>query len=193
MAKKVIRSVIIFWGIIAIFPLCYFIYTFFTNGEGSYWIFGARDGQATVSAWLDKNANGLREQNEPSFPGVCIWSGYRPDSVIQDYTYPCKFSDYDVTDKQGLWGKFLPGGNCDIFYVFAKAPDGYQPTTDLASNGCSAQFGFVENSATVSHKVLSIKEFSRRQITDLWIKRIGIGLFALVIASVGTFWLEKKV
>jgi hypothetical protein len=193
MAKKVIRSIVIFWGIIAIFPLCYFIYAFFTVGQGSYWIFGARDGQASVSAWLDKNANGIREQNEHPLPGICIWSGYRPDSVIRDYSDPCQFSDYAVTDEQGIWEKFLPNGSCDTFYVFAKAPDGFQPTTDLASNSCSAQFGFVENSISVSHKVLSINDFARRQITILWVKRIGIGLFMLVIASIGTFWLEKKV
>ena len=192
MPKKVIRSVVIFWGIVAIFPLCYEIYYFFTEGEGSYWVFGARDGLASVSAWLDKNANGIREQNEPPFPGVCIWSGYRPDSVIQDYSDPCQFYDSHVTDEQGTWGQFLPGGSCETFYVFAKAPEGYQPTTDLASDSCSAQFGFVENGILVSHKVLSINDFARRQITILWVKRIGIGLFVLVVASIGTFWLEKK-
>ena len=193
MAKKVIRSAIIFWGIITLFPLCYLIYVFFTDGEGSYWIFGARDGQASVSVWLDKNANGIRDQNEPPLPGVCIWSSDYIASVIQNYSDPCQFSDYDVTDKKGLWGKFLPGGSCETYYVFAKAPEGYQPTTDLASNGCSAQFGFVENSVSVSHKVLSINDFVSRHNSILWVKRIGIGLFMLAIAIFGTLWLEKKV
>jgi hypothetical protein len=193
MAKKVIRSVVIFWGIIALFPLCYLIYILFTDGEGSYWFFGARDGQASVITWLDKNANGIREQNEPPMPGVCIWSGYGTDSIIQNYSDPCKFSYNAFTDEHGLWGQFLPGGSCDTFYVFAKAPDGYQPTTDLASDSCSAEFGFVENNVSVSHKVLSINDFARRQFTILWVKRIGTGLFILAIAIIGTFWLEKKV
>ena len=193
MMKKIIRSIIIFWGIVAIFPLCYLVYDFFTVGEGSYWIFGARDGQTSVTAWLDKNANGSKDTNEPPLSGVCIWAGYRPDSVIQEYSDPCNFSDSAVTDEQGNWDKFLPGGSCDNFYVFAKSPDGYQPTTDLTSNGCSAQFGFVENGVTVSHKVLSINDFARQRTTVLWITRIGVGLFIVVVAGFGTFWLEKKV
>jgi hypothetical protein len=193
MMKKAIRSVIIFWGIVALFPLCYLIYIFFTVGEGSYWVFGARDGQASVTAWLDKDANGIKETDEPPLSGVCIWTGYRPDSIIQNYSDPCKFSDSAVTDEQGNWGEFLPGGSCDSIYVFAKAPEGYQPTTDLASNGCSAKFGFVENDVTVSRKVLSIDDFARRKITMLWITRIGIGLFTVAVAGFGTYWLEKKV
>jgi hypothetical protein len=191
--KKVIRSVIIFWGIVAIFPLCYLFYAFFTEGEGSYWIFGARDGLASVTAWQDKNANGIKNDDEPPFPGVCIWYGYRPDSVIQNHSDPCQFLNDGVTDEQGNWGQFLPAGNCEDVYVFAEAPDGYQPTTDLASNSCSAQFGFVENSVTVSRKILSIDDFARRKITTLWVTRTGIGLFIVAVAGFGTFWLEKKV
>ncbi len=98
--KKVIRSIVIFWGIVSIFLLCYLIYNFFTEGEGSYWIFGARDGQARVITWLDKNANGIKDTGEPPLPGVCIWSGFRPVSIIQNYSDPCKFSDSAVTDEQ---------------------------------------------------------------------------------------------
>lgn len=191
--KKAIRSVIIYWGIVAIFPLCYLVYAFFTVGEGSYWIFGLGDDVASVTAWQDKNANGIKDDDESPFPGVCIWYGYRPDSVIQNHSDPCQFSDNGVTDEQGNWGQFLPGGNCEDIYVFAKPPNGYQPTTDLASNGCSAQFGFVENGVEVSHTVLSIDDFARRKITILWVNRIGIGLFIVAVASFGTFWLEKKV
>jgi len=191
--KKVIRSVVIFWGIVALFLPCYLMYSFFTIGEGSYWIFGARDGQASVTAWLDKNANGVKDTGEPPLSGICIWYGYRPDSVIQDYSDPCKFSDYAVTDEQGNWGKFLPGGSCDTIYVFAKTPDGYQPTTNLASDGCSAQFGFVKNGVTVSQKILSINDFARHKITMLWVTRICVGLFIIAVAGFGTFWLEKKV
>ena len=189
MTKKVIRSVVIFGGIVAIFLLCYLTYAFFTIGVGSYWIFGARDGQASVTAWLDKNANGLKETDEPPLPGVCVWYSYRPDSVD---SVPCDFSDYGVTDEQGNWVKFLPGGRCDTVYVFVKAPNGYQPTSDSASDGCSAQFGFVENDVTVSHKILSINDFARRKITILWMTRICVGLFVVAVAGFGTFWLEKK-
>jgi hypothetical protein len=190
--RKALRSIIIFWGIVAIFPLISFVYDYFTEGEGAYRFFAVGDGQASIIAWYDRNANGIREDGEGPFPGVCIWTGYRPDIDHPNFVDPCISYSNDVTDEQGKWGRFLPGGSCENYYVFAKAPDGYQPTTDLASNGCSAQFGFVENDATVSHKVLSIDEFTRRKIATLWLTRIAVGLFIVAVAVFGTLWLEKK-
>jgi hypothetical protein len=192
MVKRIIRSSIVFWGIITLFPLFYILYQTAIHSDFYHSIFGISDGVARVTAWLDSNANGIRDQGEPPLPGVCIWYGYRPDSKIQDYADPCQFEDHDATDEQGQWGLFLPGGSCDIVYVFAKPPTGFQPTTDLASNGCSAQFGFVQEGIPVSHKVLSIGEFARRQIATTWAKRIGVGLFILAIASIGTIWLERR-
>jgi hypothetical protein len=187
--RKALRTIIIFWGIVAIFPLINYVYDYFTEGDGAYRFFPVGDGQASIIAWYDRNANGIREDGEVPFPGVCIWTGYRPDIDHPNLVDPCVSYANDVTDEQGQWGRYLPGGSCENYYVFAQAPDGYQPTTDLATNGCSAEFGF---EATVSHKVLSIDEFTRRKATILWVTRIALGLFIVAFAGFGTYWLEKK-
>ncbi len=190
--KKVIRSVIIFWGIAAILPLCYLIYLFFATGEGSYWIFGARDGQASAVTWSDNNANGIQDAGEKPLANVCIWSGYSPDSGIREVSDPCEKDYQETTDEQGQWSLFLPGGSCDEFFVFVRAPEGYQATTDLASNGCDARFGFAPDKVEVKQGILSVEQFVQQQITILWVKRIAIGLIILLVSIFGTIWLQKN-
>ncbi|MEP7136281.1 MAG: hypothetical protein ABI904_15240 [Chloroflexota bacterium] len=185
--RRIIRFAIIFWGIVAIFPLLYVVFFLFLNSDIHANLFGVGDGGAYVSAWLDKNANGVREDNEPPLANVCVWYGYRPDSVIAD----CKFSDHQVTDKNGQWGEFLAGADCDMIYIFANPPSGYRPTTDLASKGCDAGFGFIQENVQVTQKVQTISEFAHREITIAWIRNIAIGLFIFVAALLGTVWLEK--
>ena len=93
--KRIIRSVIIFWGIVAIFPLIYIVYSLFLYSDIYADLFGISDGGAYVFTWLDKNANGLREENEPPLINVCVWYRYRPDSQIEN----CGFDGYQLTDK----------------------------------------------------------------------------------------------
>lgn len=119
--KRIIRFIIIFWGIIAIFIS---IYAFYPQLQNS--LIGIGDGGAYVSTWVDENANGVRDENELPLAHVCVWSGYRPDSQIED----CSFRDHHVTNENGQWGEFLTGSSCDTIYIFAVAPDGYQPTTN---------------------------------------------------------------
>lgn len=181
--KRIIRSVIIFWGIVAIFPFIYVLYPLIRDN-----LSGAGDGGSDVLTWLDENANGLREENEPPLANVCVWSGYRSDSQIED----CIFEGYRVTDTNGEWGEFLAGSACDEVYIFAASPDGYRPTTDLARKGCRADFGFVQENVKVSRKVLTIDEFAQREIRKAWIRNVTVGLFIFATAFMGTRWLGKS-
>lgn len=165
------------------FLLIYSLYPYLKE-----YLFGIGDGGAYVSAWVDKNADGLREENEPPLANVCVWYGYRPDSQIED----CGFEGDRVTDKNGEWGEFLAGTSCDNIYIFAAVPAGYQPTTDLAKKGCFASFGFVEEGVAVSHNVLTIDEFAQKENARIWIQNIIAGLFVLTIAFLGTKWLENS-
>jgi len=190
--KKVIRSAIIFWGIVALFPFFYFVYLFFTIGEGSYWLFGAGDGQASAITWLDSNANGVQESDEKALANVCLWSGYRPESGNREFADPCEGQNHDATDDQGKWGMFLPGGRCDDFFIFARVPEGFQATTDLASNGCEAAFGFALDKVEVKQRIRIVEQFVQQQTTFLWAKRIAISLIILVASISGTIWLQKN-
>ncbi len=186
--KHFVRSVIIFWGIVAIFPLISLGYSLFLNSDIYADLFGIGDGGAYVLTWLDENANGLREENEPPLANVCVWFRYRPESQIEN----CEYEGYRRTDDNGKWGEFLAGSQCDEIYIFAAAPDGFQPTTDLAYRGCDADFGFVKESVKISRKVFTIDEFTRREITKVWIRNGIVGLFVFVVALLGTKWLEKS-
>ncbi len=190
MAKKILRSFFIFYGIVSLIFICGLLISYFTTGEGSYRIWGAYDGQASIITWLDLNANGVKDLDEPPLSGVCIWADYLPHFYTVNTDNVCRYSP--TTDENGEWGQFLPGGRCEDFYVTAIATEGYEPTTDMVSNSCSAQFGFVKNVSPVSKKLLTFNDFARQQQITALIKKIGVGLLVITIASLGTFWLEKK-
>jgi len=123
---------------------------------------------------------------------VCIWSGYSPESGIREFVDTCEGQNHDATDQQGKWDRFLPGGSCDENFIFARVPQGFQATTDLASNGCVAKFGFVSNEVQVKQRTSSVEQFVQRQFMLLWIKRIAIGLLILLVSISGTIWLQKN-
>lgn len=176
-------------AILVFFGLCRFFYNLFFLPVG--------DGIASVQTYLDIDANGIQDGNEPSLAGVCVWYLNRPISLLQDYgSNSCKVGEYNsgLTNQQGLWSSdFLPGSPCDAIHIFASVPEGYKPTTDLATQGCTAKFGFVQNKISVSQKVLTIDEFDRREIMNRWGKDIFIGMFILFVAMINDFVLEKYV
>jgi hypothetical protein len=185
MAKQTIRSAIIFFGIVAIVPMCQLFYGFFVP---YFWmVLPAGDGSASVTTWLDSNANGIKDPGENNLPNVCVWSAFDLDSGAV-FPVSCETS---ITDDQGRWGQFLPGGSCDKLFVFAKAPKGFQATTDLVSNGCDAKIGFVQENVAVNHKVLNIREYIQQQNRFSYLERITIGFIIIVVGIIGTIWLEK--
>ena len=185
MAKRTIRSAIIFFGIVAIFPMCQLFYGFVS--PYSWMVIPAGYDSAYVTTWLDSNANGIKDPGEKNLPNVCIWNGFSLESGAV-FPVSCETS---ITDNQGEWSQFLAGGSCDELFVFAKPPKGFHATTDLVSNGCNAKIGFVQENVTVKHKVLSIKEYVEQRNMISWFTRIAIGFIIIVIGIAGTIWLEK--
>lgn len=186
MVKRTIRSAIIFFGIISIVPVFGLVRTYWESI--SWMILPHGDGLASATTWLDANANGLQDAGEGDLPDVCVWGEYSlyGGAVAPD---PCAYSR---TDQQGGWGQFLPGGECSEFYVFASPPAGFHATTDLVSGGCEAKFGFVQDDVPVNHRVLSIRDYIQQQDRFDSIKRIITTIIVLVLAIVGTVWLEKQ-
>jgi energy-coupling factor transporter transmembrane protein EcfT len=190
MNKIILRFVMIFWGVSTLFLISWLVYVFFTNGEGSYWLFGARDGFATATTWLDSNADGIQDADEKPLANVCIWYGHVPESGIRELVDPCS-GNHLSTDDKGQWWEFLPGGSCNDEFVFTKAPDGFQATTDLAADGCDAKFGFVSEDVQVKQKVISVEDFVRQKAIIFWLKRTFMILIIILISVVGTIWLQK--
>lgn len=177
--KKTIRSVVVFWGIFTLLLCIYLIVSFK----------GIPEDEAYATTWIDQNANGIKENNEAPLPNVCIWSSH---SGFPKYFDPCEDKDHETTSDTGQWYRFLPGDTCDNTYVFVKAPEGYQPTTNLAANGCDAKFGFISKDVKVEKDVLSVQSFIRRTYLTTWLKIIFIGLVVLFICTTGTVWLQKE-
>ena len=88
-------------------------------------------------AWEDLNCNSAQDSGEVPLAGVCIW-------IYSDATEPPPYrEDCDGTNSEGISGwAFFAGASCGDIFVFAQAPDGFQPTTDTVVNDCYAEFGF---------------------------------------------------
>jgi len=186
MTKRILRSALIFLGITSIFPLCYLLYSYVA--QNLWMILPAGDGLASATTWLDSNANGKKDSDEKYLPNVCIWYSYSLAGGATELD-PCK---YNSTDNQDGWGEFLPGGSCNAVFVFVQSPRGFHPTTDLVSNGCDAEFGFVQDTVSVNHKVMDIDEYVQQQNIFTALKRIAVGLIITVIGVFGTIWLERR-
>jgi hypothetical protein len=186
--KKAIRKIIVFIGLLGCFLIFYIACRFLFSG----YHFSLHLGGSSVTTWLDTNANGIKEEGEPPFPRVCLWKTTNIENRFSTDFNPCQSEAYqNMTDADGQWNDFLPYGSCKEEYIFVFVPKGYQPTTDLASNGCSAQFGFVEAGRVVTHKIVTAQEFIQRHVFWLWVKRVAIALTMLGLAILGTIWLEK--
>jgi hypothetical protein len=188
--KRIVRSIVIFWGISAFFLFGYLTYGFFTDGPGSFYLYGAVDGVASATAWLDSNADGIQNVDEKPLANVCIWHGFNPEAGL-DLDYFCKTENAYKTDENGGLGEFLPGAKCSDVFIFAKAPDGLQATTNLAINDCSAKFGFVAKDVPVKQKIVSIDDFIQQRNLLTWLTRICFALITIAVSVTGTIWLQK--
>lgn len=97
------------------------------------------DGEA--SAWLDKNRNGIWENDEPPLAGV----RFLIDDTWNHYTSVGKEAVSDGGGKASL-GVWLPGCPKIEFEIYAQPPDGYLATTQArvqAHGTNSFAFGFV--------------------------------------------------
>lgn len=156
-------------------------------------MYGAVDGVASATTWLDSNADGIKNADEKPLTNVCIWHGFNPE-VGLDLDYFCKTRNVynsNITDENGIFSEFLPGAKCSDVFIFAKAPDGLQATTNLAINDCSATFGFVAKDVPVRHKIVSVDDFVQQRNLLIWITRICFALIIILVSVAGTIWLQK--
>jgi len=189
---RFLRIAFTFIGIAALFPIGALAWFSFTQSTLYLNIYGVHDGAGFVITFIDQDTDGVRDSSEPPLPGVCILSGYRPD-IPAAFTEPdpCHYEDYDVTNQQGFWERFLPGGDCTGLYVFALPPAGFQSTNTPAARACSAAFGFAPDGISVTRDFLTVDEFAGRERTSSLLTRLAIALLVLGTASIGTWLLNK--
>jgi hypothetical protein len=193
MIKRIIRKIIIFWGILIIIPAIDSVYFFFKQSDLYHDLYGFKDGGSSAFTWLDSNADGQQNLNEPPLADVCVWYESFPERFYKDDTNYCDFESHPVTDSQGKWSVFLAGEvNCKELWIFAEAPDGYQATTPLAFHGCSASFGFAPENAHIEKAIPSASDLIQRYSILLKIKNVIIVLLIIATSILGTIWLEKK-
>jgi hypothetical protein len=93
-------------------------------------------------AWEDTNCNGVRDGDESSLAGVCVWASLDAGEPTPS-PEECADAQFQ-TDISGLYGGyFFAGASCNDVYIFAQAPEGFCPTTDTVVNDCVGEFGFV--------------------------------------------------
>jgi hypothetical protein len=123
---------------------------------------GCIDSWAYGIAWEDANCNGVQDSGETALQGVCVWSSWYP-AAPTPAPEDCN-TEYFQTEADGEFGPWwYSGAACKEIFIFAQTPDGYQPTTDIAVNGCSAEFGFARESTCPERRVMTQAELTKRQ------------------------------
>jgi len=189
---RFLRIALTFVGIVALFPIGALAWFSFTQSTLYLNMYGVHDSAGFVITFNDLDADGVRESSEPPLPGVCILSGYRPDppQALAEAN-PCHYEDYQVTNEQGVWEKFLPGGDCTGLYAFAVPPAGFQSTNTPAARACSAEFGFVQEGTVVKNRFPTSAQFASREKTTALLGQLAIAIVVLGTASVGSWLLNK--
>nr|NIN65284.1 hypothetical protein [Anaerolineae bacterium]NIN95478.1 hypothetical protein [Anaerolineae bacterium] len=120
------------------------------------------DSLVTGIAWEDANCDGVQGSGEPALQGVCVWASTNPaapgPSILECADEGLQTNAHGRADA-GFW----PGRRCSEIFVFARVPDGYQPTTEIAVNDCWAEFGFARESTCPERPLLTQAELTKRQ------------------------------
>jgi hypothetical protein len=118
---------------------------------------GCGDAGGFGMAWEDANCDGVRDPQEPPLAGVCVWTSLYASQPTPSQEDCAK--EHLQTDSDG-WGRgyFYAGCSCSDVYVFAQAPDGFQPTTDTVVNDCEGDFGFAPEGTCPPHASVTAHE-----------------------------------
>ncbi len=184
MLRLTILRILTFLGILVAISVAYIGYHLL---EMNYYLFGASDVGAYVEVWLDKDGDGRKGEDEPPLEGICVWAGYA-SYPVEKYTYSlfsnweeiCQIEGYR-TDASGKWSDFFAGGTCNEIHILVKPPEDYRPTTPLAVNDCSAEFGLTQDSSLSKAPISFTEEYLRRQVV---LEKLKQTLVLLVVAAI---------
>lgn len=157
------------------------------------------DAGASITVWLDTNGDGKKDNNEPFMPNVCFWAGYitydqneynqPPFSNWKEY---CNKQD-NMTDINGSWSEFLPGGNCIDYYIVINPPNNYFPTTPTFVNNCGAEFGLSQQIDKSRRSSKNVGQYLQYQVEKKrlieWVKIIAF----LALVSIFSGYVTVKI
>ena len=159
-----------------IFALMVFVINYFMSENPFYMM--AHDAGASIQVWLDANGDGQKGEDESFLPDVCVWAGYASSSEPR-WNEMCEGSGY-LTDKNGAWSQFFPGGSCKEIYTAVNPPENYFPTTPVIVHGCNAEFGISQEKPASASQAINIGEYLQREVK----KEVVIGWTKIGIAAV---------
>jgi hypothetical protein len=181
---RIIVFLLVFAGVV--FAINYFV------SNNPFYV--AHDAGANIKVWLDTNANGKRENNEPFLPNVCVWAGYASSfQSLGGWQKICD-SQYFSTDTGGAWSEFYAGGSCQEIYNAINPSENYFPTTPTLVNGCSVEFGLSQEKPSFEIKSQDIGLFLEKENQkETMILRVKIGIVALLTSAFAGFVSFKTV
>jgi len=133
-------------------------------------------------AWEDLNCNGVKDPDEPPLAGVCMWTSEFANEPTPS-AEECASESFQ-TDSEGMGGGFWYSGvSCNDVFVFAQAPEGYDPTTDTVANqACWNEFGFAPEGACPPHRSVTAQELVGRAQTSCLAWVVGVSAVLLLLA-----------
>jgi len=129
------------------------------------------------TAYVDANCNGVKDPEEMPLAGVYVWTS--GDALAPTPSREECDSEDAQTDSEGESAvAWYSGSSCDEVFVFAQAPDGFQPTTDTVVNDCDGEFGFAREGTCPPRSI--VQPEGNRCLC--WGSFLGIGLALFVLA-----------
>jgi hypothetical protein len=140
---------------------------------------------AVARVWEDTNCNGEPDSEEKALSGICVWysssATHTPDSEY------CRYPT-NQTESDGHWSRALfDRHSCSGLYMGIQIPDGFQPTTDTLTEGCTGAFGLAPESTCPKRTVRTPADLiaereqqlaKREQKRQTWVTVCGLGLGA---------------
>lgn len=138
-------------------------------------------GAFSATAWLDQNANGTHDPDEPPLPDVCMWEAFRPEDYANNSI--CS-SGVNKTNQNGEWQSSFYAGcpSGDFFiYIFALPPNGYKYTTPPVVRSNKGSFGFAPVETQTNIQIMPVTDYLKkdfeRKATNAKIERVKMWLW----------------
>lgn len=137
-----------------------------------------------ADAWVDTDCDGHRDRDEEPLPGVCVrsptWLPDRPPSL----EYCAR--DYSRTDEEGSWSGGIISGCFVDYYIVARTPEGFEPTTDtIVDNSMYGAFGFAPEGTCPQRSIATPESLTALRLAHTQRKAVLVGFgIALLIGLI---------
>lgn len=133
-----------------------------------------------ADAWVDTDCDGHRDRDEEPLPGVCVrsptWLPEGPPSL--EY---CAHH-FNRTDEEGSWFGGTISGCATDYYIVARTPEGFEPTTDtIVDNSMYAAFGFAPEGTCPQRSIATPESLTALRLAHTQRKAMLVGFGVAVL------------